>query len=68
MLKRVDSYASHPIRKLYDHGIPVTINTDDLLIFNQDVSQEYLNLFKCNLLTADELDEIRMTGLNHSFS
>lgn len=68
MLKRVDSYASHPIRKLYDHGIPVTINTDDLLIFNQDVSQEYLNLFKCNLMTADELDEIRMTGLNHSFS
>jgi adenosine deaminase len=43
MLKTAESYATHPIRILYDHGIPVTINTDDLLIFNQSVSEEYIN-------------------------
>ena len=63
MLSVVESYSAHPIRKLYDHGIPVTINTDDMLVFNQSVSQEYLNLFKCGLMKADELNHIRETGL-----
>lgn len=65
MLKVADSYAIHPIRKLYDHGIPVTINTDDLLIFNQSVSQEYLNLYKAQTMTATELESIRTTGLRY---
>ena len=63
MLRLVESYALHPIRKLYDYGIPITINSDDLLIFNQTVSQEYLNLFEADLMTAEELNDIRETGL-----
>lgn len=63
MLGVVESYSAHPIRKLYDHGIPVTINTDDMLVFNQSVSQEYLNLFKSGLMNADELNHIREIGL-----
>jgi adenosine deaminase len=63
MLRVVESYSVHPIRKLYDNGIPVTINTDDMLVFNQSVSQEYLNLFISGLMNADELDFIRETGL-----
>lgn len=63
MLRVVERYSVHPIKKLYDYGIPVTINTDDMLVFNQSVSQEYLNLFKSGLMSADELDNIRETGL-----
>lgn len=63
MLGRVKNYKDHPIRKLYDFGIPVTINTDDLLIFNQTVSQEYRNLFRAGLMTDEELNDIRETGL-----
>ncbi|GIP52518.1 hypothetical protein [Paenibacillus vini] len=63
MLGVAESYGTHPIRKLYEHGIPVTINTDDLLIFNQSVSQEYMNLYKSGLMTPEELNEIRLTGL-----
>lgn len=59
----VESYSVHPIRKLYDHGIPLTINTDDMLVFNQSVSQEYLNLFKSGLMNAEELNHIREIGL-----
>lgn len=66
MLRVADSYASHPLRKLYDNGVPVTINTDDLLIFNQSVSQEFLNLYRSGLMTAEELDGIRETGLNYA--
>lgn len=68
MLNTVDSYANHPIRKLFDNSVPVTINTDDLLIFNQSISQEYLNLFNSKLMTADELNTIREIGLNHFYT
>ncbi len=64
MLGLVKGYKEHPIRILYDYGVPVTINTDDLLIFNQSVSQEYMNLYQSGLMTAEELDDIRMTGLS----
>lgn len=64
MLKRADSYANYQIRKLIDYGISVTINTDDLLIFNSPISQEYLNLYNAKVLTDLELDIIRKTGLN----
>jgi len=67
MLGRAQSYATHPIRILYDYGIPVTINSDDMLIVNQSVSQEYLNLYNCGLMTAHELDEIRLTGLDRKY-
>lgn len=63
MLRVVESYSVHPIRKLYDYGISLTINTDDMLIFNQSVSQEYLNLLKSGLMNVDELNIIRETGL-----
>lgn len=63
MLGVAENYGSHPIRRLYDYGVPVTVNTDDLLIFNQSVSQEYMNLYKAGLMSAEELNEIRQTGL-----
>ncbi|WP_151735243.1 adenosine deaminase [Paenibacillus tengchongensis] len=63
MLGVAESYASHPIRKLFDNGVPVTVNSDDLLIFNQSVSQEYMNLYRCGLMTAEELNRVRETGL-----
>lgn len=65
LLKVADSYSRHPIRSLFDHDVPVTINTDDLLIFNQSVSEEYMNLHKSGLMTPEELNVIRETGLNN---
>ena len=38
LLGRVKSLARHPIRELYDAGVKVTINTDDVLVFGQSVS------------------------------
>ena len=62
-LQRVHSLAQHPIRALFHAGIHVTVNSDDMTIFGQSVSDEYLNLFKTGVLTAPELDEIRLNGL-----
>lgn len=59
-LARISEMSSHPIRPLLDAGIHVTINTDDLLVFAQTVSQEYLNLYTAGVLSANELNEIRV--------
>lgn len=63
MLGRVTDMAMHPIRQLYRAGIDVTINSDDILIFDSDVSKEYLRLYQSGCLEADELDDIRVKGL-----
>ena len=52
------------IRTLFDNGVRVTINTDDVLLFDQSVSEEYLNLYNADVFTVDELDTIRQWGLN----
>ena len=62
-LGRVDSYEEHPIKTLYREGIEVTINSDDVLMFDSDVSKEYQRLYDHGTLLAEELDEIRVCGL-----
>ncbi len=62
-LGRVKNMEEHPIQKLYRSGVNVTINSDDILIFDSDVSKEYLRLYENQVLTAEELDDIRVNGL-----
>ncbi len=62
MLGRVETLAVHPMRKLFDAGVIVTVNTDDVLVFGQGVSEELLNLFQAKLFDADELELIRLSG------
>lgn len=38
--------AHHPIAQLYRKGVDVTIGSDDVLIFDSDVSKEYLRLYQ----------------------
>ncbi len=63
MLDVVPELSAHPIRVLYDSGVRVSVNTDDLLIFGQSVSDEYRNLYRAGVFTAQELDEIRHASL-----
>jgi adenosine deaminase len=63
MLGRVETLESHPIRKLFDAGVRVTVNTDDMAMFGHSVSHEFLNLYKSGCLNEKELDQIRENGL-----
>ncbi|MCX6232703.1 MAG: adenosine deaminase [Bacteroidetes bacterium] len=62
-LSRVETMALHPARTLADNGIIITINTDDILLFNQSVSEEFLNLYHAGLFSAADLNIIREKGL-----
>lgn len=63
MLGYVKDYRNHPIRVLVENGVRVTINTDDLLIFDSSIENEYLRLYCAGTLSAEQLDEIRRVGL-----
>ena len=63
MLGYVKDYREHPIRTLVENGVRVTINTDDLLIFDSSIENEYLRLYCAETLSAEQLDTIRRVGL-----
>ncbi len=63
MLDAVSELVSHPIRILFHNGVPVTVNTDDLMIFGQSVSEEYRNLYQAGVFSAEELETIRQRSL-----
>ena len=63
-LGRVESLAAHPIRALFDAGVRVSVNTDDPLIFGCTLSEEFLALCEAGVMTAAELDAIRLEAFN----
>lgn len=65
LLGRVTDMTHHPIAKLYRNDVNVTVNSDDVLIFDSDVSKEYLRLYKAGCLSAEELENIRLNGLRN---
>ena len=61
----VKNAASHPLKKLFDAGVCVTINTDDPTICGTTMSDEYL--FASQLgLSADDLKRCTLNALNAS--
>lgn len=63
LLGRVKRLQDHPIRKLFDAGVRVTVNTDDAIVFGAGVSEEFLRLYQAGVFTAAELNLIRLWGL-----
>ncbi len=63
-LKRVRSFKTHPIRILFDHGVKVTVNTDDALVFGDGNSEQYLKLLRAGVFTLEELEKIRENGFD----
>jgi len=51
----VDSIEEHPLRKLLDAGVYVTLSSDDPGIFNQDTLEDYQLLLDKGILTIEEL-------------
>ena len=64
MLGRVARMGEHPIRALFDAGVRVTVGSDDPLVFGTSLSAEFLALFDAGVLTAAELDAVRLEALS----
>jgi adenosine deaminase len=62
-----DSYASHPIRRLWDEGLHVTVNSDDPPMFDTDLVAEYGALATHLGFSARELEQLSLNALQASF-
>jgi aminodeoxyfutalosine deaminase len=62
-----DSWESHPVRKLYDAGIPISVNSDDPPMFNTTLTQEYRELVDRFNFTLPEIEGITIGAVEHSF-
>jgi adenosine deaminase len=61
------SYEKHPIRRLWDEGLYVTVNSDDPPMFNTDLVTEYQALVDHLGFTAAELEQLSLNALRASF-
>lgn len=55
---------SHPIKILFDKGINLTVNTDDLILFNTTVTDELNNLYQNNTFSLEEINTIRKNAFS----
>ncbi len=60
------SYQKHPLRKLWDAGLFITISADDPPLFNTDLNQEYDHLVDDYHFKIDELEQVSLNGLTAS--
>ena len=65
--KYVKSIKEHPIKKLYDAGVNVTLNTDDPTFFKVSLIDEYWNVYKNLKFSLDEIKQLIKNGFNAAF-
>jgi adenosine deaminase len=58
---------SHPIKKYIDHGIIVTVNTDDPKMFNNSLAEEYMNLNNIFGFSRKEIQLLIINGIESSW-
>lgn len=61
------SYKEHPVRRLWDAGLLITINADDPSLLNIDLNKEYDHLIDDYNFSIDELERVSLNGINASF-
>lgn len=57
----------HPIRALFDHGLLVTLNSDDPGFFGADIAAEYYNVHTALQFTLTELQLLARNSFEGSF-
>ncbi len=65
--KSVVSFEKHPMKFYFDMGIRVTVNTDNRLISNTNLTREYEIVVKEFGFTADELKYLIINGFKSAF-
>jgi len=63
----VDSLEKHPFKLLYDNKFRVTINTDDRLMSNTNMTNEFLIAQNYFGITLDDIEKITINAMKSAF-
>ena len=60
------NYKDHPVKKLFDQGVKITVNSDDPPFFNASIAGEYKIMSDLGL-SIDELHSLTFNGIKYAF-
>ena len=63
----VKSLKEHPLKMFLERGIAVSLNTDDPMVSNITLTDEYVNAVTKMGLIEDDLKKLNLMALEHSF-
>lgn len=63
----VESFEGHPVRRYYDEGLVVSLNTDNRLMSDTTVTGEYVRAWKHLGFTLDEIGRMVLHGFRSAF-
>jgi len=63
----VDDYSLHPVKKLYDLGLSITINTDNNTVSNINLTKEYEKLVKYFNFKKEDFKKMNLNAIEASF-
>jgi adenosine deaminase len=63
----VESYEAHPVRRYFDRGVFLSINTDDPMMFGNSLAEEYLLLVQKQGFTREEIQELVLRSIEMSW-
>lgn len=64
----LDSYADHPLKHYFDLGIPITLNTDNRLMSNIDLTHEYEVVVDAFDFDDAQIRQICLNGIDAAFA
>ena len=65
-LKVVDDLKNHPLKKMMDMGLKVTVNSDDPAYFGGQVNKNFLEIQKALNLTKSDLYQLAKNSFTYS--
>lgn len=65
--RTVHSYETHPLLAYLRRGVRVTLNTDNTLISDTSINEEYEKVWKFLRATKDDLKMLAVNGFNSTF-